>query len=162
MDPTKEQHQILPKSRKKCDGDPDNDSTSVRGRKNEPYMETPKSMSPKKARDVKSKVVRSMLIIFVDIKGVVHHDWVKMCQDFAPYFGDKRTGAASRQCTVSHFLFHQGIFYQNNTTFVSHPPYFSVTRLKMKHSEITEVIEAESQAVLNSLTGHDFQDAFKK
>jgi hypothetical protein len=35
-------------------------------------------------------------------------------------------------------------------------------KLKGRHFETTEVIEAESQVVLNTLTEHDFQDAFKK
>jgi hypothetical protein len=35
-------------------------------------------------------------------------------------------------------------------------------KLKGHHFNTTEVIEAESQAVLNTLTEHDFQDAFKK
>jgi hypothetical protein len=35
-------------------------------------------------------------------------------------------------------------------------------KLKGCHFDTIEVIEAESQAVLNSLTEHDFQDAFKK
>jgi predicted helicase len=34
--------------------------------------------------------------------------------------------------------------------------------LKGSHFDTTEVTEAESQAVLNTLTKHDFQDAFKK
>jgi hypothetical protein len=34
-------------------------------------------------------------------------------------------------------------------------------KLKGRHFDTTEVMEAESQAVLNSLTEHDFQDAFK-
>jgi 23S rRNA maturation mini-RNase III len=50
---------------------------------------------------------------------------------------------------------------------VLHPLYFSLfLRLKIKqkgrHFYTTEVIEAESQAVLNTLTEHYFQDAFKK
>jgi hypothetical protein len=49
---------------------------------------------------------------------------------------------------------------------ISHPPYFSLSpqleiRLRGRHFDTTEVMEAEFQAVLNSLTGHDFQDAFK-
>jgi hypothetical protein len=49
---------------------------------------------------------------------------------------------------------------------VPHPPYFSLfSRLKIKlrgrHFDTIEVIEAESQAALNTLTEHDFQDAFK-
>jgi hypothetical protein len=35
-------------------------------------------------------------------------------------------------------------------------------KLKGRHFDTIEVIEAELQAVLNTLTEHDFQDAFKK
>jgi hypothetical protein len=68
------------------------------------------SSRPRKARQVKSKV-KSMLIIFFHTKEHVHKefvleakqsfphtivkfygDWVTMCKDFAPKFGDKRTG----------------------------------------------------------------------
>jgi hypothetical protein len=50
-------------------------------------------------------------------------------------------------------------------TVILHPPYFSLfSQLKIqqkgRHFDTTEVIEAESQAVLNTLTEHDFQDAF--
>jgi predicted helicase len=34
-------------------------------------------------------------------------------------------------------------------------------KLKGHHFDTIEVMEAESQAVLNTLTEHDFQDAFK-
>jgi hypothetical protein len=33
---------------------------------------------------------------------------------------------------------------------------------KGRHFDIVEAIEAESEAVLNTLTEHDLQDAFKK
>jgi hypothetical protein len=51
-------------------------------------------------------------------------------------------------------------------TLIPHPPYFSLfpllkIKLKGRHFDTTDVIEAESQAVLNTLTEHDFQDAFK-
>jgi hypothetical protein len=50
-------------------------------------------------------------------------------------------------------------------TVVSHSPFFFL-QLKMKlkgfHFDTNEVIEAESQAMLNTFTEHDFQDAFKK
>jgi hypothetical protein len=36
------------------------------------------------------------------------------------------------------------------------------TNLKGCHFDTIKVIEAESQAVLNTLTEHDFQDAFKQ
>jgi hypothetical protein len=35
-------------------------------------------------------------------------------------------------------------------------------KLKGRHFDTIEVIEAESQAVLNTLTEHDFQDEFTK
>jgi hypothetical protein len=51
-------------------------------------------------------------------------------------------------------------------TVISHPPYCSVSsieqQLKSCHFDTTEMIEAESQAVLDTLTEHDFQDAFKQ
>jgi hypothetical protein len=69
-----------------------------------------RNIESRKARQVKNKV-KSMLIIFLDIKGSVHKefvlayhtansahycdvlgDCVKMWEDFAPNFGDKITG----------------------------------------------------------------------
>jgi hypothetical protein len=52
-------------------------------------------------------------------------------------------------------------------TVVRHPPYFSLflclkIKLKGRQFDTIEVIEAESQAVLSTLTEYDFQDAFKK
>jgi hypothetical protein len=35
-------------------------------------------------------------------------------------------------------------------------------KLKGRHFDTIDAIEAESQAMLNTLTEHDFQDAFKK
>jgi hypothetical protein len=35
-------------------------------------------------------------------------------------------------------------------------------KLNARHFDTTEVIKAESQAVLNTLTEQNFQDAFKK
>jgi hypothetical protein len=35
-------------------------------------------------------------------------------------------------------------------------------KLKGRHFDTTVLIETESQAVLNTLTGHDFQDAFNR
>jgi hypothetical protein len=51
-------------------------------------------------------------------------------------------------------------------TVVPHPSYFSlfsILKLKLKgcHFDTTEEIEAESQAVLNILTEHDFQNELK-
>jgi hypothetical protein len=46
-----------------------------------------------------------------------------------------------------------------------HLPYFSLfprlkLKLKSRHFDTIGLIEAESQAVLNTFTEHDFQDAF--
>jgi hypothetical protein len=87
-------------------------------------------------------------------------DCFKMCQDFSPNFGDKTTFCC---ITTTHHLtlpFHQGIFYQNRMTVVPHPSNFSLfLRLQIKqkgrHFDTTDVIGAESRAVLNTLTEHD-------
>jgi hypothetical protein len=52
-------------------------------------------------------------------------------------------------------------------TVVPHPPYFSLfpqlkIKIKCHHFDATEVIGAESQAVLNTLAKHDFKDAFRE
>jgi hypothetical protein len=89
-------------------------------------------------------------------------DRVKMCEDFAPNFRNK--AVSSRQRTTTHF-FTSNFFTRNNMAVVCHPPYFSLfPGLKIiptdRHFYTTEVIEAASQAVLNTLTEHDFQNAF--
>jgi hypothetical protein len=79
----------------------------------------------------------------------------------------KELAVALRQHTVSHFLFQQGIFDQSNATVVPYAPYYYLLiwlkiKLRGRHFDTVEVIEAELQAVLNTLTDNDFQDAFKK
>jgi hypothetical protein len=79
-----------------------------------------------------------MLFIFFDkqAKQLIPHttvtfygDYVKMCEDVAPNFGDKRIGC----CTVSHFLFYQEIFDQKQHG-CSLPPtlFFSVSPIEDK------------------------------
>jgi hypothetical protein len=90
-----------------------------------------------------------------------------MCQDFAPNFGDKRTGCCITTINRLKFPFSPGNFYQKQLDFSPHPSYFSLLpRLKIKlkgcHFDITEVIEVESQAVLSTFIEHDFEAAFKK
>jgi hypothetical protein len=91
---------------------------------------------------------------------------VKICEKFTPKFGDKDLAVASRQRTVSRFHFHQEIFDQKRYDCGPHPSYFSLfprlkKKLKGRHFDTIEVIEAESQAMLNTLTEHGFLDAFK-
>jgi hypothetical protein len=69
------------------------------------------------------------------------------------------------QCT-SDFVQILEIFTKNNMIDVPHPPCFSMfSRLKIKlkgrNFDTIDVTEAESQAVPNTLTKYDFQDAFK-
>jgi hypothetical protein len=75
MDLTMEQHQILCRTWKKSDRDPGSDLRNVCGRTREPYTGSPNSPRQKEMRRVKSKV-RSMLIIFFDIKGIVHKEFI--------------------------------------------------------------------------------------
>jgi hypothetical protein len=71
----------------------------------------------------------------------------------------KVLSVVSRQLTVSHFHFHQGIFDQKQHDYGPHPQCFSLEiKLTGRHFDTTEVIEAESQAVLNIITKHEFQD----
>jgi hypothetical protein len=79
-----------------------------------------------------------------------------MCEDFAPNFGDKRSG---RSITTTHrltLLFSPGIIWpKNNMTAVPLPPHVSLfprlkIQLKGRHFDTTEAMEAESQAVLNT------------
>jgi hypothetical protein len=71
----------------------------------------------------------------------------------------KELAVASRRCTISHFLFHRGIYDQKQRG--CPPPTLNI-KLKGRHFDTAEAMEAEPQAVLNSLTDHDSQDAFEK
>jgi hypothetical protein len=76
----------------------------------------------------------------------------------------------------SHISFHQGLFFYEKQHGGCSPPTllaglasynFSLIpslkiKLKGRYFDTTEVIGAESQAVLNILTECDFQDTFKK
>jgi hypothetical protein len=78
--------------------------------------------------------------------------------------------------TPSHTFFHTREFLtKNNIAVFPHPPYlldlapcdfslFPQLKIKLKgcHVHTNEVTETELQAVLNTLTEHDFQNSFKK
>jgi hypothetical protein len=73
----------------------------------------------------------------------------------------KELHVALRHRTVSHFLFHQGIFDHRQHDCHPHPPYFSLfprlkIKLKGRHFDAVEVNEAESQSMLNTLTEQGF------
>jgi hypothetical protein len=94
-------------------------------------------------------------------------DCVKMCKDFAPNFGNKRTGCS---ITTMHRLtlpFPLGnLLTKDNVTVGPHPPIFlfpqTKIELKCRHIDTIEAIEAELQEVLKTLTEPDFQDAFRE
>jgi hypothetical protein len=91
--------------------------------------------------------VKSKVIIFFDIKGIVHKQFILVgqtvssayCCDNAPYHNS---------------FFTREFLTKNNMTVVP-------TRLKIKlkghHFGTSQLIEAESHAVLNTFTEHDFQ-----
>jgi hypothetical protein len=92
---------------------------------------------------------------------------VKMCEDFIPNIGDKRTGSC---ITTTHhltlFFFTREFLTKSNIAIFFHTLYFSLfhqlkIQPKGRHFYRIEVIEVESQVVLNILTEHDFQDALK-
>jgi hypothetical protein len=92
-------------------------------------------------------------------------DCVELCEYFTPNFGDKNTGCCM---TTTHLftLFNQGIFTKNNMNVITYSPYFPLfpqlnIKLKGRHFDTIEVKEGQTQAVLNTLTEHDFQDALK-
>jgi hypothetical protein len=103
-------------------------------------------------------------------------DCVKICEDFAPNFGDKGGSCCITTTLRLTLPFSPGNFVtKNNMTVAPLPPnspdlahcdssLFRRLQIKLKgpHFDIIEMIEAESQAGLNTLTEHDFQDALKK
>jgi hypothetical protein len=94
-------------------------------------------------------------------------DYLEVCEDFAPNFGDRTTGCCIMTTQSHASFFPREFFTKNNMTVVPHPPYsFLFPRLKLqfkgRHFDTNEVIEAESQAMLNTLAEHDLRDAFKK
>jgi hypothetical protein len=114
MDLTASVHQILCKSRMKRDGDLGNVQASVQGRNHEPFTSVRKvqthrdrkserrctesrahsSFSLTQRRNSSWKAKQSTPSTTVTICGVC----VKICEDFAQNFGEKRTGC----CTMHH------------------------------------------------------------
>jgi hypothetical protein len=103
-------------------------------------------------------------------------DCMKLCEGFTPNLWEQKNWLLHHNNAPSHtFFFTREFLTKNNMTVIPHPPYspdlapcdFSLflqlkINLKDCHFDTIEVIEAVSQAVLNTLTEHDFQDAFKK
>jgi hypothetical protein len=123
---------------------------------------------------MKSKV-KSMLIIFFDIKGIVHKEFVPADQTVnSAYYCDvsrrllehmrrirlelwrQKNWLLRHDNVYSYFLLHEGILFTKNImAVVPDPTYFSLflglkIKLKGRHFDWIEVIEAETQAVLNT------------
>jgi hypothetical protein len=92
-------------------------------------------------------------------------DCMKMCEDFTPKLRQQKSWLLHHNNTPSYtFFFARDFFAEDNMIVIPHSPYFSLfPQLKVMkgcHFVRTEVMETESQVVLNTLTEHDFQDAF--
>jgi hypothetical protein len=136
-----------------------------------------------------ARKVKSMLISIFDIKGIVHKGFVLVGQTVSyAYYCDiwqELCENMQRLCSElwrqkNWLLHHNSIlslitFFtrefltKNNMTIILHAPCsltwlpvtFLFPHLKGCHFDTINVIEAESWAVLNILTEHDFQDAYK-
>jgi hypothetical protein len=107
---------------------PGNNEKRVRGKKHEPYTESPNSPRPIKARQWRAKSTTCYSFSLTsrrllttnspwEAKKSLPHttvtfcdDCVNMCEDFAPNFGYKKLAVLSWKLNVLHFFFHQGIF----------------------------------------------------
>jgi hypothetical protein len=139
MDPTKEQHQIMCKSRKKCDGNPGNKLDLRLGGKVRAIHEKSKLMETEKGEAQSYP----MLIILFDIKEIVYKefvlagqsvphttmtfysDYMKMCEDFAGNFSNKITDLHHNN-PQSHTSFFTWEFLTKNSIVIPHPPSFSL------------------------------------
>jgi hypothetical protein len=128
--------------------------------------------------------VKSMLIIFFDIKEIVHKEFFLTGQTvnsacscdilrrlpenvrrLFPELWRQKIWLLHHDNAPSHAsVFTKKFLTKNNTTTVpTHPTLFPRLKIKLKgrHFDTTDVREADSQAVLKTLTEHDFQDTFK-
>jgi hypothetical protein len=141
--------------------------------------------TPKNARQVKKKV-RSMLIILFDNKGIVHKKFVlagqtinsthycdvlqrlrENMQRLRPELWLQKNWLLHHNASSYTSSFTREFLTKYNTTVVTYPTYLSLfpglkINLKGRHFDTVEVIETELQEVVNSLTEHNFQDAFQK
>jgi hypothetical protein len=85
-------------------------------------------------------------------------DCMKVCEDVAPNFGNKRTGCCIMTTHHLTLSFLPGLDLAP-LAFLCFP-----VKIKLRGPKFVtvEVIEAKSQSVLITLIKHDFQDALKK
>jgi hypothetical protein len=152
----------------------------LRQRNNPPNGKAQGHRDRKRRDTVKSKV-KSMLIIFFDIKGIVNNEFALAGQTVssAYYYNVlRRLHENVRRPRPKLWLKENWLLHHNNalshTSFLTRnflpkkhgccpPPiiHFSVSQLKIKlkgsHFDTIEVIESESQSELNTFTEHDFR-----
>jgi hypothetical protein len=134
---------------------------------------------------MKSKI-KSTLIIFFDIKGNAHKKFVLAGQtvnstnylDISQRLSENMRRYRPEVWRQKNWLLHRDkapsrthqavnfFFTKNIMTVYLHPAYFSLflrlkIKLKGRQLDTAELIAAELQAVLKTLTAHNFQDAFK-
>jgi hypothetical protein len=127
---------------------------------------------------LKSKA-KSMLIFFFDIKGIIYKEfdlvgqtvnsayycdvlW-QLCEDvqrLRPELWCRKNWLLHHNNTPSHTFFSTREFFTKNIlSSPTHPTFLCFPdckiKLKVRNLDITEVIEAESQMVLNTLAEHD-------
>jgi hypothetical protein len=117
-----------------------------------------------------------MLIIFLEIKEIVHKEFILAGKTFN---STQNCEVLRRLCEnvrrlrpelwqwTYWLLHHYNFLIKNNTTVVPgpcHSPLFPQLEMRLKDRQFNtiEVTDAESQAVLNTLTEHDFHDELKK
>jgi hypothetical protein len=125
-------------------------------------------------------------LLFFDIKGIVHKQFVLAGQtvnsayycDVLRLLGENVRRLRPELWRQKNWLLHHDnapshtpfftreLFYPKQHDCLPESPYFSVYPIDDKtetpHFDTIVVIEAESQAMLNTLKEHDFQDVFKK
>jgi hypothetical protein len=125
-----------------------------------------------------------MLIIYFDIKLIVHKKFVLAGQTFnSTYYSDvlwllcesiedfalmlrQKNWLLYQNNAPSHTSFFTREFSTKNMILVPNPLYFPLfprlnIKLKVHHTDTTKVIETESQVMVNTFKEHNFQNAFK-
>jgi hypothetical protein len=79
---------------------------------------------------------------------------------YRPEFWRQNNRMSHHDAPCHTSFFYQGIFTKHNNTVAL--TFLTFLKMKGRHFGTTEVIEVESQAVLNTLTERGFQEEFQK
>jgi hypothetical protein len=181
MDPTKERHQILSISRRKVWQETlVMIKTSFRGREHEPYTKSLDSSKPKKRHRWKKRsqehdhhflwrqeiVEKEFVLAGQTVNSARYCDVLRRMRENVWRLRPEHWLLHNNNASSHNSFFTREFLTKNNTTVAPNPPYVSLfprlkIQLKGHHFDTIEVIEAESQAVRNTLKEHDFPNAFK-